>query len=64
MFRRFLLITPGAALIFWIASFFQGAMAFLVFLLLWSEFRRVCRALFAHSFFQNYGSFQTLGLSS
>jgi hypothetical protein len=64
MFRRFLLIIPGAALIFWVSSFFHGATAFLVFLLLWSEFRRICKALFVRSFFQNYGNFQSLGLSS
>lgn len=64
MFRRFLLIIPGAGLIFWISSLFQGVMAFVVFLLLWSEFRRICRALFVHSFFQSYGGFQSLGLSS
>jgi hypothetical protein len=64
VFRRFLLIIPGTALIFWISSLFHGATAFLVFLLLWSEFRRICKALFAHSLFQDYGNFQTLGLSS
>ncbi len=64
MFRRFLLILPGVALIFWISSFFHGTTAFVVFLLLWSEFRRICKALFARSFFQSYVDFQTLGLSS
>jgi hypothetical protein len=64
VFRRFLLIIPGVALIFWISSLFHGTTAFLVFLLLWCEFRRICKALFVHPFFQNYGNFQTLGLSS
>jgi hypothetical protein len=64
MFRRFLLIIPGAALIFWISSLFHGTTAFFVFLLLWFEFRRICKVLFVRSFFQSYGNFQTLGLSS
>lgn len=64
MFRRFLFIIPGVALIFWISSLFQGAAAFLIFLLLWFELRRICKALFVRTFFHVPKNIQTLGLSS
>lgn len=64
MFRRFLLIAPGVALIAWISSLFHGVGAFLIFLLLWFELRRICRALFVRPFFHVPRNVQTLGLSS
>jgi hypothetical protein len=64
VFWRFLVIVPSVAMIFWIASYFSGFTAFVVFLFLWNCLSKLCRELFLHPIFATYSDFQTLDLSS
>jgi hypothetical protein len=63
VFWRFLVIVPSMALILWIASYFNGFMAFVVFLFLWNCLSNICKKLFVRPIFAKYSDFQTLDLS-